>query len=153
MNIEKKHLEKKFYLGKTAEVKISELQNNHIFAEVYQAVGTYLGESGQSPIISAALYKTWEPENDKTELMPAFSVSEGCDPGEFELYTVPEGDAYVGIHKGSYTNLGESHQAMMDHVANEGAKMGGVVLEEYVVYPDEGVEEKDYETRLVYYIQ
>lgn len=152
MNIEKQSLPAATYAGKTAKIKISELQNNPIFMEVYGAMGTYAGESGQTDKLgsAAAIYKSWDPKNDETELMPAFAVREGFDFGDFEKFDVSAGEALVGTHKGSYSGLKSAHEAVMKAV-EEGGYTAKLTIEEYVNDPSK-VSEEELETRIVYYI-
>ena len=53
---------------------------------------------------------------------------------------------------GSYDGLMGAHQAMMEHMNVEGAGHGRLTIEEYVVYPQEGIAEEDYKTRIIYYV-
>lgn len=69
---------------------------NPIFKDTYGALGKYMQDSSQSPNgPTVAIYRSWDPENDKTNLMPAFQVASDTQKGEFELLEVPAGPAYV----------------------------------------------------------
>lgn len=159
MDISINHVPQKHFLGTTETVAISELMHNTIFQRVYSTLGAHLAEKkiemAGPPV---AIYKSWEPDQDKTELMPAFAVGEEIDRGDFELFSVPEGDAYVGILHGAYAGLKEAHQAIMKKIADDGATPK-LTVEEYTVGPETVVEddctrmdESKCVTTLYYYI-
>lgn len=152
MNIEKQSLPAATYAGKTAKIKISELQNNPIFMEVYGAIGKYAGESGQQSKLGSAvaIYKSWDQKGDETALMPGFVVQNGFEFGDFEKFVVEAGEAIVGTHKGPYSGLKDAHAAVMKAV-EEGGYTAKLTVEEYVNDPST-VAEENLETRIIYYI-
>lgn len=155
MEIKKQHVEGQHYLGKTAKIKISEIMHNSIFKDTYGALGAYIHEKGIIPTgAPVAIYKSWHPEEDYTDLMPAFAVNADVEVGDFELFEVPASEAYVGIHNGSYAGLKEAHEAIMKKMEEEGA-IPKLTVEEYTVGPkmdDNGMDDSKCVSTLYYFV-
>ncbi len=152
MEITLQDIPTKYYLGKTAKVSIDTLENNPIFQTVYKEVGTYVQGSGITPTGPAvAIYKTWKPEENSTTVMPAFTVEQHTEAGPYELFHVPQGKAYVALHKGPYSTLKQAHGEVMTRMQQDGVT-GTLTVEEYLVFPQGDGNDDNCETRLLYYL-
>lgn len=151
MDIQKKDFQKRWVVGRTKPIKMSEMKDNPHFMETYSAVGKYAQESGQQITSAVAIYKSWDMEKGESEVMPGFFVDEGFNPGEFELFEVPAGTALVGVHEGDYMNLGKSHETMMAAAKEEGT-YPKLVLEEYLNMPGPDTPVEDLRTNIYQYL-
>lgn len=151
MDIQKKELPAKTYIGKTKTLRIDELKNNLFFAETFDSVAAYCGQSGIQVVgAPVAMYKTWDHENGTTDVMVAFAVAAGTTSEEYEIMEVPAQEAFVGIHTGAYDGLQGAHNAMMEYTKKHGGTTG-IVMEEYLTNPNEVASEADHQTAIIYY--
>jgi effector-binding domain-containing protein len=148
MKIEKQIVGAKNYLGRTGKVKISELQGNPLFGAVYAEIA----QSGAQIVgPMAAIYKTWSPETNSCDLMPAITVSENTEAGNLELLKVPEGEALVAVYQGSYDGLPGAHQEMMEFIEKNHLQ-SDLTVEEYLNNPADTAPESLL-TRIIYYVR
>lgn len=148
MKIEKQIVGAKNYLGRTGKIKISELQGNPLFGSVYAEIA----QSGAQIVgPMAAIYKTWSPETNSCDLMPAITVSENTEPRNLELLKVPEGEALVAVYQGSYDGLKDAHQEMMELMENEKLQ-SELAIEEYLNNPADTAPESLL-TRIIHYVR
>ncbi len=94
-------------------------------------------------------YKTWEPPT-KVEFEQMLMINVAHESGKDGIGSgmTYEGEALVITHKGSYTNLAESWEAIYAYAENNGLEINGTPWEEYENSP---VNQPD-ETKLITHI-
>ena len=150
MNINQTQRAKTRYAGKTAVLKMAEMEKNPFFMQTYGEVAKYAKASNQQLGVPVAIYKTWDMEKGEAETMVAFVVEEGFDPGELEVFETDAEEVVAGMHVGPYSALGTSHQKIMEHVQVMG-KTPRLAIEEYLNDPST-TPSAELQTRIVYYL-
>lgn len=112
-------LEPMTFVGYRAEVAIDDMQSAYDEAKIgsmYEAIMMVTQEVGPM----ATLYYVWDEENNRTEMAVAVQVPAGTEVPGFETFETTEMMAAKATHTGTYDNIGETHEAMMGYVAENG---------------------------------
>lgn len=138
----------------THQMSISASMSDVFYENAIKTITDYLGED-MANVTGAlqSIYTYWDEANDSTVFnlgIPCYSNKPGND-------IVKKGNTYEGacvklVHYGSYVDLKEAHEAMMEYFASNNLKMGKVVFEVFVVGPSQSSDASTWETELYYAI-
>ncbi len=153
------------YLALRKIVLISEVTNKDMYDEAGKKLGAYIAQNNlQISGPWTVMYFNWDMENMQSELAIAFPISnfgngEGgvdntviTDP-ELSIVEVPESKASLGVMKGSYDALKDTHMALIEYAEAQGNSQGGLpvmALEEYLVGPMQDPNEENWTTNVYY---
>lgn len=128
-------------------------QMSTFFNDGYNKVYSLLGKAGIEPTgPPAAMYYTWDEENQQSDAMASVPVAEGSivDGLSTELVS---GKALQIEYVGDYEGSEKAHQAMDAYMKWHNIEFGGFAMEIYVVGPTTESDPSKYQTRIIYPIK
>jgi effector-binding domain-containing protein len=139
------------YLGKRKLITWAEM--GLFFEKSYAEVYGQLGKAGIEPAGDpAAIYYTWDEENQRSDAMACVPVAEGSMVDGLSMQVV-SGKALQIEYVGNYEGSGAAHEAMEKYMHWHNIEFGGFALEIYVVGPMSQADPAKYETRIIYPIK
>lgn len=101
---------------------------------------------------ASAIYWEWDEEMGVTEMAPAWPISEGkaLPPSGVESWSVGGKMVEVTMY-GSYDKFMKYHTTLSEYMDTQNYEVG-IVIEDYLVGPDAGVDPSEYITRIRYQI-
>lgn len=168
MTITETTIEAKKYLVLRKIVPISKVTDKDIYDEAGKKLGAYIAANNlQISGPWSVMYFYWDMEKMETELGIAFPISnfgngeggaEGSDntiitDPELSIFELPEAKASLGVMKGSYDALKDTHMALIEYAQEHGNSQGDLpvmALEEYVVGPMQDPKEENWVTNVYY---
>ncbi len=94
------------------------------------------------------IYREWGP--GMVTLDAGMMVASASASDDFQVETLPAGEAAVAIHAGSYDGLGDAHAAVEQFIADSGLDKAGPLREIYLTDPGEVPNPADWRTQLVW---
>ncbi len=117
------------YEGIRKSVSMDEIQK--FFMESYSVLGKELGPKVNGAAVG--LYYSWDTVKKVTDMAAAFSVNDTSKLATgAKVMNVPASKAVLGVLKGSYGKMMETHRSIGKYIAEKGLQPG-LVVEEYVV--------------------
>ncbi|WP_298889289.1 GyrI-like domain-containing protein [uncultured Serinicoccus sp.] len=93
------------------------------------------------------------PPGDTTDVQVGHEVDLSFMPtAPVDTLQLPGGQAAQLVHEGSYDDLGQSWQRLVDWVRSQGLDAGGGMLEEYLTEPGPDVDPDTVQTRLSWFV-
>lgn len=118
------------------------------FDESFGALFSAIGEQGIE-ITGAAFARYFGPPSDTAELEVGVPTDRAIEAAEAVVAsTLPAGRAAHTVHHGSFDELGESWQALMNWVTEEGLAPSGPFWEVYLTEPTPEMDPADLRTAL-----
>ena len=134
-----------------AETSIKNMESE-FYGEKYEKIGAYLGADSQNMLEAPlAIYKVWEPENDKAVV----AVGMACEsekPGEGDIQKTMShaGRAVKCEYTGSYDGGEVAHNAIADYMESNNLDMAGAPWEVYVKGPGNETDSTQWVTQIYY---
>lgn len=157
MNITEKTLPARTYLAIRKTIPFTEVTNKQMYDEAGKMLGAYIAKHDLKVTGPwTVLYFTWDLEKKQTELAIAFPVDEETtieDDGECSVEHIPQLKVVSGVLEGSYENIKEGHEALLQYLGEEGyepCQTSVMALEEYVVGPKEEANPEKWQTVMSY---
>lgn len=135
------------YASVRGTVKFADMST--YFQESYGKIFGTAGDRINKDRPAAALYYKWDQENEQSECAPAFAVTEGNDIKGLDMARIAESPAYMIRYQGGYSGSYNAHMALGEHLGKSGKELD-VVIEEYVVSPDQETDSSKYVTNIYY---
>ncbi|RYE23699.1 MAG: hypothetical protein EOP51_09730 [Sphingobacteriales bacterium] len=114
------------------------------------AYGTVSKEAGQriagNPM---ALYYKWDDKNMQTDIAAGFPVTGSDAVKGATMVSMPQGNAYMSVHKGGYSASMAVHDALAKKLEADAKKLD-VVMEDYVVGPASEKDSTKWVTNIYY---
>ena len=142
----------KNYLVMRKDVEMKNISDKDLWEKAFGKTSGYAKENNIKIIgPGSAVYITWDPEKDTTNLGIGFPIEgnpEIKDP-ELSVYQVKESKAVTTVCRGAYENLKEVHDQVMNYT--KAHKLNTTLnIEEYTVDYMEKPDPKDWETNIFY---
>ena len=114
-----------------------------------------LGKAGVTPTGSAAgVFYSYDETKKETDMVAAFPVAKGSKyDAPITVFDLPAGKAVMLEYMGDYDAGYTAHTALGKYMEEKGLKQGGVVLERYLVGPNETKNPKEYKTQIFYFYE
>lgn len=156
MDIQETSFGPKKYLAVKKSITTEQITDKQMYDEAGKKLREYMGKNAIKPAGAwSVLYFTWDEANKRTDVgigFPVESITSTNDP-ELSIVDVPESTAAMAVLKGSYSGLGQTHQALMEYSAEFNPEMKNVpvmAIEEYIVDPMSGQPAQNYLTNIYY---
>lgn len=115
------------YAGIRQEVKWDDM--HQFFMTSFDKIGKIAGNSITGP--AAAIYYKWDTENKKADMAAVMPVANEMTADGITSIRIEESKAYMAVHKGGYSSIGQEHDALHAKLESAGKKEK-LVIEEYV---------------------
>jgi effector-binding domain-containing protein len=123
------------------------------YAEAFEALYPYAVEQGAT--VAGAPYGCYhEFTAERVVVDIGVPLSRTVPPsGEMQPGQLPAGEIAFATHRGSYQHVQRAHEAVKRWLQGHGRQASGAPCEIYEVGPGQVPDEKDYRTRIVYWLE
>lgn len=138
-----------FFIEEETSIKNME---SDFYGEKYEKIGGYLGADSQNMLEAPlAIYKVWEPENDKAVVAVGLAC-ESDKPGEGDIQKTMShgGKAVTCEYIGSYEGGEAAHNGIADYMELNNLEMMGPPWEVYVKGPGNEPDSSKWVTKIYY---
>ncbi|MEZ5017214.1 MAG: SRPBCC family protein [Flavipsychrobacter sp.] len=135
------------YASVRGTVKFADMQNyfQESYGKIYGAAGDRIDKTKPA----GAIYYKWDEENGQADMAPTFAVTDGDDIKGVDMARIPESQAYMIKYQGGYSGSYNAHMALGEHLGKSGKELN-VVIEEYVVSPEQETDSNKFVTNIYY---
>jgi len=148
----KQNVEEKEFLGASfacIRKKVAFTEMQQFSAEAFKKLAQQAGSRINGP--ASTIYYVWDDESKTTDMAPAYHIS-GSEPIKgIDIINIPRSISCSILHKGSYENLHQAHEALNQYVLEKGRKVN-LILEEYIVGPANETDANKWVTNVVYIV-
>lgn len=148
----KQNVEEKEFPGATfacIRKKVAFTEMQQFSADAFKRLLQQAGSRINGP--ASTIYYVWDDKTQTTDMAPAYHVS-GKEPIKgLEIVNIPRSISCSILHKGSYDNLHQAHEALNQYILEKG-RMLNMILEEYIVGPADESDSNKWVTNVVYIV-